>query len=286
MEFEVKTNLSLMQPQKIESNIAEVKAWLVTALEPYKNMVVSEDAIASAKADRAKVNKVKTALDSKRKAVKKQWLEPYMKWEEEVSELISLCDDTASNLDSQLKSFENQQKEEKKDELKAYFESLASVANVSEYLTFDGVFNPKWLNATVKIETAKEEIMQIVETAVSDIKTILELESEYETTLLLDYKTHRDIRKVLQKKNELESARTAEERRKAAGALNQQGNANIPPKQKNEAVGSGKLQNKAEPQKKEKVYTLRFEVELTKTQMFALKDFFVSNNIEYRKIDN
>lgn len=285
MEFEVKTNLALMQPQQIESNVAEVKAWLVTALEPYKNMVVSEDAISSAKADRAKINKVKAALDSKRKSVKKQWLEPYMRWEDEVNELLSLCDETGSNLDNQIKSFESQQKEAKRTELSEYFASLASVACVDDFLTFDGIFNPKWLNATVKTETAKEEIRQIVETTVSDIKTILNLESDYETTLILEYKNSRDLRRVLQKENELKEAKATQERRKAVEAQKAQVDVNTPPKPQNAPNKATAPQNQAQTQKKEKVYTLKFEVELTKSQMFELKDFFVSRNIKYTKID-
>ena len=113
MEFEVRTNLALMQPQKIESNIAEVKSWLINALEPYKNMVVSEDAIASAKQDRAKINKLKNAIDEKRKTTKKQWVHPYVTWEAEVNELLGLCDEASGNIDSQIKSFENEIKEQK-----------------------------------------------------------------------------------------------------------------------------------------------------------------------------
>ena len=79
MEFKVTTDLSVIQPQSIESNFKETKEWLQQALAPYQGMVVTEDAIAEAKTKRAEINKVKDALEDKRKAVKKQWLEPYMR---------------------------------------------------------------------------------------------------------------------------------------------------------------------------------------------------------------
>ena len=56
MEFQVTTDLALIQPQKIESNVGEVKVWLQSALTKYKTAVVSEDAISSAKAKKAEDN--------------------------------------------------------------------------------------------------------------------------------------------------------------------------------------------------------------------------------------
>ena len=114
MEFEVKTDLALMQPQKIESNVAEVKSWLQSALSPYKSMIVSEDAIKSAKEDRAKLNKLKTAIDEKRKTTKKMWVSPYVQWESEVNELLSICDEAIKNLDTQIKSFDDSVKQKRK----------------------------------------------------------------------------------------------------------------------------------------------------------------------------
>lgn len=290
MEFTVSTDLSVIQSQKIESNIAEVKAWLENALAPYRGMVVSEDAIASAKTDRANINKLKKALDDKRKSVKTQWVAPYTRWEAEVMELTKMCDEAASNIDTQVKNFENQLKEQKRAELESYFTSMADVASVSEYITFDGMFNPKWLNATMKLEAAKEEIRDLIDTTVEDVKTILDMESEYETSLLLEYKKTHDIRRVLSREKELTEAKLAAERMKALEAQKASKGAEIPTSKKNPASELSANQNQAktapaQSQKKEKLYTLQFEVELTRSQMFELKDFFESRGIKFHKIE-
>ena len=69
MEFQIRTDLAVI-PKTIEFNFAEIKKELAGNLEKYQNMVVTEDAIKDAKADRAKLNKLKEAIEKKRKEIK------------------------------------------------------------------------------------------------------------------------------------------------------------------------------------------------------------------------
>ena len=69
MEFKMLTDLSVL-PQKIEFNFEELKADLIPKLDYYKNLVVSEDGIKEAKADKANLNKLAKAIDDKRKEVR------------------------------------------------------------------------------------------------------------------------------------------------------------------------------------------------------------------------
>lgn len=55
----------------IEWNYEELKAELSQKLEDYKGLVYTEEQIKEAKADRAKLNALATAIDSKRKEIKK-----------------------------------------------------------------------------------------------------------------------------------------------------------------------------------------------------------------------
>lgn len=287
MEFQVITDLSVIQPQSIESNFDETREWLRNALAPYKKMVVSADAIASAKTDRANINKLKKTLDDKRKAVKKQWLEPYTKWEEQVAELIKMCDDASGNIDVQVKKFEETLKEEKLNSLKVYFKGQANGMGVSDYVNFDRIFDKKWLNATCKTETAMEEIRMIVLNVTDDLHTIRNLDSEYEVMLLDEYKRTHSIRDVLAREKALKDMKAQEANRKVFERAKPKEDEAAPPKQENapqKAVESRTEISEQPQQKKAKVYTLQFEVELTKAQMFELKDFFETHNIVFRKI--
>lgn len=298
MEFQVTTDLALIQPQKIESNVGEVKVWLQSALTKYKTAVVSEDAISSAKADRATVNKVKKAIDDKRKLVKKQWNEPYVAWEKEVNELVALCDEAAKNLDVQIKSFETEAKEVKKAKLKSCLEGWAAGVGVEDYLPYDEVADPRWLNATFPMEEATGAIRKLIQVTAEDLRTIRDLHSDFETALLNKYKQTRDIRKVLAEEQSLRAVREREASRREfippqtlepsePNAIRSEKTEEL----KTEPITSAQPQNPvAEPvlklqSKPAKTWTLKFAVTVTKEQMFALKNFFVSNGIHYEQLE-
>lgn len=272
MEFQVTTNLAQMQPQKIDSNVAEVKAWLQNVLEPYKSMVVSEDAIAKAKTDKAAINKLKAAIDSKRKAVKKQWVTPYLGWEKQVAELISMCDEAYENINSQVSNFENQVKEQKRESIKEYFEAATLEADVDSYIKFENKFDSKWLNATVKLESVYEEIDKMIESTVDDIKTIADMESDYSAELFLEYSKSNDIRKVLQKEKELKemASRKAATEQKASTPV-----ATPPTVEKTPQAPS--VSSKDKPQKK---YDLLMQLRLTLPQAKWLKEVLAREGIE------
>jgi hypothetical protein len=71
MEFKQITDLAVLPPE-IEFNFDELKNELETGLKKYKGMVVSEDGIKDAKADRAKLNSLYKAIDDKRKEIKRE----------------------------------------------------------------------------------------------------------------------------------------------------------------------------------------------------------------------
>ena len=66
-----------------------------------------EEGIKESKADKAKLNYLKAALEDKRKEVKKQCLQPYENFEKNIKELVALIDAPIRAIDSQLKEIEN-----------------------------------------------------------------------------------------------------------------------------------------------------------------------------------
>lgn len=276
MEFTVTTDLSKLQPQVIEANFEETRKWLETALAPFSAMVVSENDIADAKKKRAEINKVKTALDEKRKSVKRQWVAPYLTWEKKVNELIALCDSASKNIDEQVKGFENGNKEQKKAELEAFFKESASAADVDFYITFEQIFNPKWLNSTVKIETAKEEIDKIIQETVDDLVTIADLESDFAEELFLVYKETHDIKKVLAKNKALGEIKAVSSAQKPLpNDWKVAENIKLPWDNETPQTGAG-----AQETPKEKSYDLLLQLRLTEKQARNLKKFMATEGIE------
>lgn len=92
----------------IEWNYEELKAELSQKLEQYKGLVYTEDQIKEAKADRAKLNALATAIDDKRKQIKKQCLQPYEQFEAQIKDLLAVIKEPVALIDSQIKGYEEE----------------------------------------------------------------------------------------------------------------------------------------------------------------------------------
>ena len=104
MELSLQT-AKINLPQSI-ANLEELKAELQPKLEKYNNLVVTADSIKEAKADKAILNKLRSTIDDQRKAIKKQYLEPYNVLETQCKEVIALIDAPIQAIDKQIKVFD------------------------------------------------------------------------------------------------------------------------------------------------------------------------------------
>jgi len=221
MEFVQTTDLSVI-PQKIIFNFDEIKQNLSVNLEKYKNMVVEEGAIKEAKAERAKINKLKTALEDKRKEIKAACLAPYNDFEVEIKQLTGMMDEAMSVIDVQTKAFDDKEKSDKKASLESFYK--ANAKTLQDVISFERIFNPKWLNKTVAQITATQEIMGIIERIEKDTNEIdgldhaytLQVKDKYFQTLdlsaaLAEGRRIAEVQKALEEK----AAREAKEREEA-----------------------------------------------------------------------
>jgi hypothetical protein len=231
----------------ITFNYAELREEVSAAVAEYKDAVYTPETIGNAKADRAKLNKFKTALNDERIRREKEWMLPFNEFKAQVNEIIKLVDGPIAAIDEQIKTVENAEKEEKRSELKAFYDSIEHPA----WLTFSSIENPKWGNKTFSLEAAKDEIEATVSRVVSDLQMI-ENYSCNPSVARLHYMENRDFGKAC------DYARQFDEVERAA----------IPAK-KEEA--------------EEQATWITFSALLTVTQAKALKAFFDNNKITFRK---
>lgn len=287
VSFEVITDLSAINPTKIESNFPEVKAWLTNVLQPYATMVVSEDAIAGAKSDRAAIRKIADSISQQRKTVKEQWNAPLLEYEAQCKELEAMCKEAAGSIDVQIKDIEQALKDEKFAKIKAAFDEASK--EISAYIKWEHVFNPRWGNKGYDIEEAISDAVTACEAVQGDIDTIRSLESENETSLLLYYADCHDLRKTLQRDKALKDLAEAEKRAKER-SVNSAFAQEEKPAEAAEVPTEAYIQpSPISPIADEKpvqptYYTLRFACELTSEQAKKLKAFFTENGIKYKKI--
>lgn len=291
IQFEVITDLAVLNSQHIETNFEAVDAYLTEAMEPYTQMVVTEDSIGDAKKTLAQLRKLKDGINSQKIAVKREWMKPYTEYEDKAKQLMSRVEAGISNIDGQVKDYDSRRKEQKIQALKDYFDQETSRYRVEEYLDWNLIRNPKWTNASFSVEDAENEISCIITDTAKDIDYITGMGSLFEAAMLEEYRKCRDLRTVLALELRLKARQEAEERKKAEKVAEtfqeaqdeSDGDvANMEPVPTPTAQFIRPIEEDEPP--KPKLYNLAFAVKVTMQQAHALKAFFAEQGIEYHKI--
>ena len=150
-----------MQPPVLAVNFESLKAWAVGLTSRYVDLVVTEDDIADAKRDMVEINKNKAKLEDARKDAVRRVSEPIRAFETRIKEVCGIFDTAYAKLGSQVKAFEDAQREEKR----KVVEDLISNANRSAFGEPDYLDIPvqeKWLNKTTSIKAIREDLAAII----------------------------------------------------------------------------------------------------------------------------
>lgn len=218
MEYEliITTDLTKINPHEIKFNKAELQAELSESLDKYRGLIVTADTIPEAKEVRAKVNKVATAINNEKKRVKKIMSEPVTRFENDVKELLAMCESVSSAIDTQIKAFEEKTKADKRADLQNTFN--AAIASIAEYASFDEVFDPRWLNATFGIGDAERTIDQFVERRKMDVDALEQIDADptVKAMLVSRFMQTKSLSDVLRLKKEIEDRAKLESERAAA----------------------------------------------------------------------
>lgn len=283
MEFVMGNSLEAL-PKTIDFNFEELKTQLASSLELYTGLVVTEDGIKSAKEDRAKLNKLREALETKRKEVKKECMAPYTDFEGKVKELVALIDQPIAAIDGQLKAYEEQRRAAKRADILAIYEE--TVGELRALLPFEKLWQDGWYNTGVSMKKIREAIVAAEAKAASDLEVLETVGSEFAEAVKIKYLEHLDLNEALLERARLQERakrlREYEEQRAKAAA-------NLPEEQRMEAASRGAEQaaNIPEPaagaEQAETVYRLCFECMVTAAQAKELSDWLKARNIQFRR---
>ena len=172
MNMEIRIN-DLSLPEKIIFNYEELKEGISAKVAHYKNLVYTDDQIKEAKEDRANLNKLKKALNDERIRLEKEYMIPFNTFKAQLNEIIKIIDEPVTLIDSQVKEYQENKKEEKRKEIVAYFDSVKE--KLPDEIGLEGIFNTKWLNESVSMKSVKKEIDDIVCKIQVDISAINDL---------------------------------------------------------------------------------------------------------------
>lgn len=275
------------QVPNIEFNYEALKKELSDKLVKYKGQTYDDSAIALAKKDKAALNNLKKAIETRRIEIKKQILEPYEDFETKVKDLVGMIDKPVTEIDKQVKAYEEKVRTEKKANIEEYFNE--AVDDLKDILKLDNIFNSKWLNVTVNMKAIKEEIDEQITRIKSDLEVIKNLNSEFYTELNSEYLCNFDLAAVLRKKTQLEEQKKALEER--AAKLKKIEEEKQAQKQKMDSGTSiytktqeTFVKNDSVAPTGENITILDFRVWVTSEQMNLLKQFLKDNNIKFGRV--
>lgn len=197
-------------------NKEQIKEAVVSITEQYRGLAYTEAQLQEAKADRAKLNAMKNDISARRIQVKKALLEPYEKFEAEVKEVVALIDEPIAMIDEQIVAYEERTKEEKRQTLEKFFTD--NRGSLPELITFERIFNPKWLNKSSSLSSCKNDIKKLIEDISADLSAIRSALDERYSVYAEEFylKREMNLSHALAEANHIqEMDRKAEEERKA-----------------------------------------------------------------------
>lgn len=275
----------------VEWNFAEVKQWVQDGLEAYKGRVYTDDTIALAKKDRATLNKLAEAIDSKRKEMKAKYLEPYEQFDRDTKELKAMIKDQAAEIDAQVKSYEKFKKAAKLEGIKIELYG-PMIGKLAELVPYEKLHDPKWLNVSTSMSTISTELGGKIDRIISGLETIdkLDYPADMKEITRISFLKNFRLDEAIAETEAAMKCREAQGRLQAASESTQpEGERYTPPNDENPNQGQAEAQEADKTihtESEGEVHTIEldFRVWVTRQQMAALKEFLNNNGIKFGRV--
>ena len=202
MEFKIYNPQEEGFLKEIDWNYEELKTEIQKKANDYMNLVYTADQIKDAKKDRANLRKFVTALENKRKEIKRQVMQPYTAFEEQEKELIGIVDQAIGNIDIQIKGYEEATRQEKLEKIKGIYSK--TIGDLDRTVPFEKIYKDSWLNVSTTLKSITTEIAEIRDKVDSDLKVINADTSPYVFEMKEEYLKAFDLNAAMMKKQKLE----------------------------------------------------------------------------------
>ena len=203
LKFEILTNLATL-PSTVEFNFEELDRAIEEITSPYLTRVVTEDDLPSAEKDVTRLNKLIEFMETNRKDIKKAFLAPYEAFEIPYKAVLVKAQNAKENVKTQVDEFKDKAKEEKNALLKEFFDG--NINELATMLSYDRIFDPKWLNKGTSIKKGCEEIKSKIEAILTSYSAIVDfgVEKHIENAMLSKLFETLDLAQAMQVKAKME----------------------------------------------------------------------------------
>ena len=282
-EFDGEIQVRIKSVGEIESNMKEVKGYVEELNNYYKSVTFTEETLKEAKEEKAKVNKFKTEVADYRKKITAEYNKPIKVFEDTAKETEKLLSETYNTINQQVAGFEEEQKRQKEQEIREYFEEYKTVNDI-DFVNYEQAQINVTLTASVK--SLKEQAKAFIDRIMDDLKLIETQECKEE--ILVEYKQNLNVSKSIQevanrhklleeekkKQEELKNKQLEEAKRQADISIKEQ-----------ELATKNALDNfvieAPKVVEQEEILTLSFKVRGTRNKLKELKRFLIEGGYDY-----
>ena len=287
MEIQIFNPTNNQPLPQVQWNYPELKAWLTEGLKKYDGVVYDDNQITQAKKDRANLNKLADAIDSKRNEMKAMYLQPYEEFEAQAKELTAMVKTVAGTIADQINAYDEFRKSEKLEKIKAELYA-PMIDGLADLIPYDKLHDKRWLNVTYSMTAIGTEIAQKIERIVAGLEAIdkMNLDSalteQTKTTFLEDFNLAAAIQKterILEQRAALERLKADAEAKKAAESENAPAPKYTPLEAETPTAARFSDDNTAEP-----IHTVVFRIRVTESKLKLLGQFMRENGIRPERV--
>jgi len=203
-------SVQIKQPVIISGNFEEMQQELSNMMQAYAGLEVTEENLPERKKDIATLRKIKTAIEDKRKAAKKDYEKPFKAFEAECKKLTGIIDKEIDRINADLNTYEQKRIAEKRETIRRLY--AENIGDYGDYLPLEALRRKSWDNKTC----SETEIISDIQTAViavkNDLQTIDSMCDPWSEECKAVYiKTGNSLMSALNRYKDLESAKKAAE---------------------------------------------------------------------------
>ena len=155
-EFQLETKVT--QQIAIQTNIEKLDTFLEEIRNKYAGTIVTEDIVTSSKKDRANLNKIVAKLKEAKKYVEEKGKEGISEFLEKIDSAVKEISDISNNIDVQIKSFEEEEKDKKVKLATAAKAKIVAEMNIPEEIHEFIKLDSKITNKTYTLKKIEEDI--------------------------------------------------------------------------------------------------------------------------------
>lgn len=207
-EQEASSLIVTYAPSSIEANFDALEKRVRKTVELYEGAtydLTKADKIKEAKNDRSYLNGLKSEIEERRKAVKREYNKPLAAFEKRCKEITSIIDGASDGIKAQLDEAEERRRAGARAALEAHYREFAEL--LAPVVPYERLHDDKWLNKSfgeVKAKKALEEKVSAVARDWNTLKAQRDSMAHYEVA-------ERELFRTLDLGSALNAARAADE---------------------------------------------------------------------------